>query len=158
MKEYKLISVILVFIALAVSGCKNANAKNKFNLEEAKVLIEAKGKVYAEALNKKDSVGLANCYTNDAKFMQPNAKSVVWRANIQKLFGQWMKADMPKFSMKTIEIWGNREVLAAEEEWAFTDKDGKVVDSGKALEIFKKEDGIWKLYRDCYNSDFPCPK
>ncbi|MGH2665436.1 YybH family protein [Flavobacterium sp.] len=157
MKKYQLIGILLVFIVLLILGCKNSS-KKKFDSAEAKASIEARGKVFVDAFNKGDSVGLANCYTKDAKFMQPNGKSIAWRENIQKLFGQWMKAGVPKFSMKTIDVWGNAEALAAEEEWTMTDKEGKIIDSGKSIEIFKKEDGVWKLYRDCYNSDLPCPK
>lgn len=157
MKKYTVISIILAFIVLTVWSCKNP-AETKFDLAAAKVSIEARDKVFTDALNNKDSIGLANCYTKDAKFMQPNDKEVVNRENIQKIFGQMMKSGMPKFSMKTVEIWGNEEVLTAEEEWAFSDKDGKVLDSGKALEVFKMEDGVWKLHRDCYNSNLPCPK
>ena len=157
MKKNQFISIISVFIVLSISGCNNA-ARKKFDLTEAKAGIEARSKVYVDALNKGDSVGLANCYTKDAKFMQPNGKSVAWRENIQKLFSQWMKAGVPKISIKTIEVWGNAEALAAEEEWTMTDKEGKIIDTGKAIEIYKKEDNVWKLYRDCYNSDLPCPK
>jgi ketosteroid isomerase-like protein len=37
-----------------------------------------------------------------------------------------------------------------------TDKDGKEIDRGKALELWKMEDGKWKLFRDIFNSDLPC--
>ncbi|WP_300567234.1 nuclear transport factor 2 family protein [Flavobacterium sp.] len=164
MKKNQCITIILMVALLAIFGCKNPeanatdNAVEKFDLAAAKTSIEARSKIFAEALNKKDSVGLANCYTNDGKFMQPNDKTVSGRENIQKLFGQWMKSGMPQFSIKTIEVWGDENVLAAEEEWTFSDKDGKVVDTGKSIEVFKMEDGVWKLHRDCYNSDFPCPK
>ena len=39
--------------------------------------------------------------------------------------------------------------------WTMYDKDGKVLDEGKSLEVYKMEDGKWKLLRDCYNSDIP---
>ena len=58
----------------------------------------------------------------------------------------------------TSEVWGNEDLMAAEEEWAFSDKNGKILDSGKSIELFKMEDGKWRLYRDCYNSDMPIPK
>ncbi len=164
MKKNQCITIILMAAFLVISSCKNpeANAADntveKFDLAAAKTSIEARSKVYVDAVNKKDSVGLANCYTKDGKFMMPNDKTVSGRENIQKLFGQWFKSDMPQFSIKTIEVWGDENVLAAEEEWAFTDKNGKVVDNGKAIEVYKMEDGVWKLHRDCYNSDTPCPK
>lgn len=164
MKKNQCITIILMAAFLVISSCKNPeanatdNAVEKFDLTVAKASIEARSQIYADALNKKDSVGLANCYTKDGKFMQPNDKTVSGRENIQKLFGQWMKSDLPQFSIKTIEVWGDENALAAEEEWTFSDKDGKVLDSGKAIEVFKMEDGVWKLHRDCYNSDLPCPK
>ena len=87
--------------------------------------------------------------------MQPNAKAVEGRDNIKKLFGQWLKAGVPPITLTTIGVWGNDNLLTAEVEYCFTGKDGKIMDQGKALELFKKEDGKWKLYRDCYNSDMP---
>lgn len=85
--------------------------------------------------------------------MQPNNKTVEGRANIQKLFGMWMKGPMMQIMIKTVEVWGDENMLAAENSWSFLDPSGKTVDTGKSLEIYKKEDGVWKLHRDCYNSD-----
>lgn len=151
-------SIVWVFVlttgSLLMTNCKNEESKPAFDLAAAKKAIEERSKVYADALNNKDSVGLANCYTVDGKFMPPNEKSVSGRANIQKLVGQWMKAGMPAgFSIETVEVWGNEEVISAEENWTFKDKDGKIIDQGKAIEIYKMEDGVWKLHRDCFNSD-----
>lgn len=158
MKQGFFFAMVLVTGSIFMTSCKNEEAKPAFDLTEAKAAIEARSKVYVDALNNKDSVGLANCYTSDGKFMAPNEKSVVGRANIQKLVGQWMKSGMPNFSIETVEVWGNDEVLAAEENWSFKDKDGKIVDQGKAIEVYKKEDGVWKLHRDCFNSDMPLQK
>ena len=159
----RIIFVLLALGLICSIGCKKeetttVEAKPSFDLTAAKSAIEARSKIYVDAVNKKDSVGLANCYTTDGKFMQPNGESVVGRENIQKLVGEWMKAGMPHFSIQTVEVWGNETTLTAEENWSFTDKDGKVVDSGKALELYKMEDGVWKLHRDCFNSNMPLPK
>ncbi|MGX7668496.1 YybH family protein [Flavobacterium pedocola] len=163
----KKIIIFVMFIAigsLCFTGCKKeAEAATKeekpaFDLAAAKSAIEARSKIYVDALNKRDSVGLANCYTTDAKFMQPNGEAIVGKQNIQKLFSQWLKEEWPTFSIETIEVWGNESVLAAEENWFMKDKDGKLVDSGKALEVYKMEDGVWKLHRDCYNSNTALPK
>ena len=45
--------------------------------------------------------------------------------------------------------------LTAEDAWTMTGKDGKVVDEGKSIEVYKMEDGKWKLLRDCWNSNMP---
>jgi uncharacterized protein (TIGR02246 family) len=158
MKKGFFFAMILVTGSILMASCNKEAAKPACDLTEAKAAIEARSKVYVDALNNKDSVGLANCYTSDGKFMAPNEKSVVGRANIQKLVGQWMKSEMLNFSIETVEVWGNDEVLAAEENWSFKDKDGKIVDQGKAIEVYKKENGVWKLHRDCFNSDMPLQK
>lgn len=156
------IKIILVALILVTISCKKeteatTDVKTTFNLDEAKTAIETAGQTFVIAMNKGDSITLANCYTTDAKMMGPNEKAVIGRPAIQKVFSGWIKGGMPTFTMKTIEIWGNEEMMAAEEEWAFSDKDGKILDSGKSIELFKMEDGKWRMYRDCYNSDMPCP-
>lgn len=46
-------------------------------------------------------------------------------------------------------------MLAEEGEFTFMDKNDKFLDKGKYIVLWKKEDGEWKLFRDCYNSDMP---
>ena len=157
------IKVVLVALILVTLSCKKVEepvteVKPAFDLAEAKTAIETAGETFVIALNRGDSITLSNCYTTDAKMMGPNAKAVIGRTEIRKIFSSWIKAGMPTFTMKTIDIWGNEDMMAAEEEWAFSDKDGKILDSGKSIELFKMEDGKWRMYRDCYNSDLPIPK
>lgn len=166
MKKTFLLSAIMVGLILVTASCKKPKVTSGFDdasnqevdLTEVKNEIVAAGENFVFALNKGDSIGVANCYTQDAKLMQPNGKAVEGRENIQKLIGQWVKSGIPRFSMKTIEVWGDGEFMVAEEEWTFSDAEGKILDNGKSLELFKKEDGKWKMYRDCYNSNLPLSK
>ncbi|SHG71207.1 conserved hypothetical protein [Flavobacterium fluvii] len=163
MKITHLIKVVLIALILVTISCKKetevaTEIKSTFNLDEAKAAIETAGQTFVIAMNKGDSIALANCYTTDAKMLGPNQKAIIGRPAILKTFSGWIKEGVPTFTMKTIEIWGNEEMMAAEEEWTFSDKDGKILDSGKSIELFKMEDGKWRLYRDCYNSDLPIPK
>ncbi|TRX16209.1 YybH family protein [Flavobacterium franklandianum] len=162
MKKTNLIKVLLVALIFVTISCKKETVttnevKTTFNFDEAKAAIEAAGQTFVIAINKGDSTTVANCYTTDAKMMGPNEKSIIGRPAIKKLFGSWIKSGMPTFTMKTVEIWGNENLMAAEEEWAFSDKDGKILDSGKSIELFKMENGKWRMFRDCYNSDLPIP-
>jgi len=158
MKKLILSLLVVTTIGILTTSCKkqmDATKSATFDLAAAKADVEAREIAFEEALNSKDSVGLANCYTKDAKFMQPNDKTVEGRANIQKLFGKWMKGPMMQIKINTVEVWGDENMLAAENTWEFMNQSGTTEDSGKSIEIYKKEDGVWKLHRDCYNSDLP---
>ena len=149
--------VSCMFISTSCNSQKKEN-KETFNMAVAKKAVEKQNTIFTEAMNKSDSVAAANCYATDAKFMQPNAKAAVGKNNILHLMSAFMKMGMPKLSLKTIDVWGNSDLLLSEDEWTFTDKDGKELDRGKSLVAWKMEDGKWKMFRDCYNSDMPMPQ
>lgn len=164
MKKNQYLMIILVSLFLVLIGCKKAEMESK-NLEKAKPdlseiknLIIANGENFVIALNRGDSITVANCYTKDAKMMQPDGVAVVGRSNILKNMGQWIKSESPTLSMKTIDVWADGDLVVAEEEWTISNKEGKILDNGKSLELFKMEDGKWLLYRDCYNSNRPRTK
>ena len=152
------ITIIGCIFMLASCNSSKKEKKESFDMAEAKKGIEEQNFIFTEAMNKSDSVSAANCYTRDAKFMQPNTKATVGRNNILHVISNFMKSGMPKFSLNTKQVWGNNDLLISEDEWTFTDKLGKSLDHGKSLVVWKMEDGKWKMFRDCYNSDMPIPK
>ena len=163
MKIKYTIPTLLGVLFLTITSCKKEEAteeqpKVAFDLAAAKTTLEASYAEWEKAFNTKDSVGLANCYATDGKLMGPNDKSVEGRANLQKMFGQWMQGETPQIDLTLVDVWGNETNLTTENTWVMTGKDGKVVDEGKAIEVYKMEDGKWKLYRDCYNSNMPMAK
>lgn len=161
MKKIQLFKIACISLILISMSCKKTEeapaetAKPAFDLAAAKTDVEAGYREFENAFNTKDSVALANRYTTDAKFMAPNEKSTEGRTAIQKAFAAWFKGETPKLKLNLVELWGNENNLTAEDAWTMTDKDGKVIDEGKSIEVYKMEDGTWKLLRDCYNSDMP---
>ena len=81
MKKMYVFKVILVALILVTIGCKKAEEKvsteikPSFDLAEAKTAIETAGKTFVMAMNKVDSITLANCYTTDAKRISIIAQS-----------------------------------------------------------------------------------
>ncbi len=162
MKKIQLFKIVCLSLILVSMSCKKAEetpgepaAAPAFDLATARTSVEAGYAEFEKAFNAKDSVALANCYASDAKFMNPNGKAVEGKPAIQKTFGMWFKDDTSTIKLNLVELWGNETNLTAENAWTMYDKDGKVLDDGKSLEVYKMEDGKWKLYRDCYNSNMP---
>lgn len=150
-------------LSIALPACKGEKEDDTietaaaFNLTEAKKEIEAANRNFMEVLSKSDSLGLANCYTTDAKFMGPNGPAVAGRQNIQQVVAGIIRSGATKLDLKIIDLWGNEEMLAEEGELTLGTKDGKQLDKGKYIVLWKKEEGKWKLFRDCFNSDLPAP-
>ena len=161
MKKIQLFKIVCASLILLTVSCKKAEeasadaAKPAFDMAAAKASIDAGYTEFENAVNTKDSVAAGNFYASDAKFMGPNDKAIEGRAGIQKMFGQWFKGDSPKIDCKLVDLWGDENNVTAENAWTMTGKDGKVVDAGKSIEVYKMEDGKWRLYRDCFNSDMP---
>lgn len=103
-------------------------------------------------MNKSDSATAVNFHKTDSKFMPPVAKATTDRNNILHVMSVFMKSGIPKFSLKTLIVWGNNEMLISEDEGTFTDKKDKEFDNRKSLMVWKIEIGNWKMFRDCYNS------
>jgi len=127
------------------------------DMEAAKKAIDERNNLFMDLMSKSDSIGLANLYTKDAKFMGAHSESAIGRKSIQSVFAGYINAGMAKIELKTKELWGDENMLVSEDEWKIFTKDGTEIDHGKAIIIWKKEDGKWKLFRDIFNSDLPVP-
>ena len=153
--------LLLNFIScLLIAGCNSNNPVTEktdtgFNLDSARKEIDTANLRFIELFNNSDSVGLANMFTVDGKSMEPNEPSFNGRANIQTHYSHVMSAGANKLELKTTGLWGDKIMLAEEGEFIFRDLDGNQLDKGKYLVLWKQEEGTWKLFRDCYNSDLP---
>jgi len=165
MKKFLFVVLAGCFTGILGVSCNNdkpvteveAVAIPAFDLAKAKSEIEAANKIFMEALVKGDSVGLANLYTEDAKFMGPNAPAIVGRANIQSMMSGFIKGGATKLELTATEVWGDENFIGEEGVMTLSSTDGKPLDKGKYIVLWKKEAGQWKLHRDMYNSDLPLP-
>lgn len=159
MKKKSFLIIVSFFSLSSLFSCDNSakttspEVKQEFDLTTAKSEIEEANRNFMDVLSKGDSVGLANCYATDAKFMAPNSPAVVGRKNIQGVTAGMIKSGIASVDLKTIEVWGDEAMLAEEGVLAMAGKGGKELDKGKYIVLWKKEDGKWKLFRDCFNSD-----
>jgi uncharacterized protein (TIGR02246 family) len=159
MKQSTLSFLMIALIALAITSC-NDGGKDKmteqsapaFNLDSAKQSIEHQNAAFQKAFETSDSVGLANLFASDGKMMMPGSPSIVGRAAIGSMVAKFMKMNV-KREAKTIDVWGNGDLLAEEGTASLFDQKGVELDHAKYLVVWKMEDGQWKLFRDMWNTD-----
>jgi uncharacterized protein (TIGR02246 family) len=145
----------IIVSSLLFASCNKADKSPAFDLATAKKEIEEADRNFVDLLKKRDSVGLANCYTKDAKFMGPNGPAVSGRENIQKSQKPFVESGII-LDIASTDVWGDESMLAEEGTWAMS-IGGQQLDKGKYIVLWKKEDGKWKIFRDIINSDLPVP-
>lgn len=158
------LTIFLVSSLLFIScGDKTASSTTEeirptFDIAGAKKTIDSLNVVFGSMVSKGDSVGLASLYTSDAKFMMPNMPTASGRNAVQSAFaGLFAAMGTPNLTLTTNDIWGTEELITEVGSYTMTDKTGKEIDKGKYIDLWKMEDGKWKLHRDIFNSDMPPP-
>lgn len=158
MKKISSLSIVLLLVSSIFIGCTSGGKSNEpvFDVTVAKKEIEEANRNFMELVAKGDSVGLANSYTVDAKFMSAGAPAVKGRANIQHAMSEIVKSGITKVDLRMKEVFGIADLIAEEGELTLYVKD-EVVAEEKYIVLWKKEDGKWKLFRDIFNSNLAVP-
>lgn len=166
MIRYYLLTVLLfssigLFVSCSDSSRNKATGEKDnlpdFDIAVAKKGIEEANLEFVAFFNKSDSEGLASMFTIDGESMEPNELPIYGRDKIQAHYAQVMKAGTNKLTLVTVGLWGTVDLLAEEGDYTIVDKDGQELDKGKYIVLWKIEDGKWKLFRDCYNSNLSIP-
>ena len=150
-----MVAAFVILLSSCQSNSKENTTQQKtaaFNLDSAKKSIDEQNAAFQKAFENSDSVGLANLFTSDGKMMMPGAPSIVGRPAITSTVAMFMKMNI-KRQAKTIDVWGNGDLLAEEGNAKLFDQKGGEIEHAKYLVIWKKEDGQWKLFRDMWNTD-----
>jgi len=115
--------------------------------------VAAEQQVFMDAFRKGDSISVADIYTLDAKVMNAGMPAAEGRENIIHFFGRIFKGGPLMITTKTLGVWNNTTMIVEEGKWIMANKEGEAYDHGKYLILWKLEDGKWKKFRDCHNSD-----
>ena len=150
-----LISFIILISCSNSDKSKQTISDQVSDIEDIKNEFDEVSREFVDLFNSGDTKGLANMFTEDAKSMGPNESSHLGISNIEINFNNIINSGAVKAKIKTIGLWGDEKMLAEEGVYIFSDKDGNELDKGKYITLWRKENGKWKIFRDCVNSDLP---
>lgn len=125
------------------------------DMAAVKAEIQALENQWADAMNKRDLAGLMAMYADDAVSMPDGAPTLTGKAAIQERQAKHFadaKENM-SISFQTLDVYGDGDVVTEYGTSTVTDKDGKVVETGKYAATFKKMDGKYVCIREIYNDD-----
>ena len=141
------IAVGLVALALALPLPAFAQA----GAGDLRAQIGKMDQTWQKAYNAGDAAALAALYTPDAKVMAPGAEPASGTKAIQALFA----ADLgrgTKIALTQGDVVGFGDFALETGGWVATAADGKHLDHGRFMTLYKKVDGGWKIYRDISSS------
>lgn len=128
------------------------NTQTKDLMKTVRKTIEASNAIYADLANKNDGSILTR-YTDDACLFPPNAAPVCGRDNILGFFKNGPKVHV-KFTIQN--LYGDGKTSVTEESYyEMTDLEGKKLDDGKVIVIWKNTTDGWKMHRDMFSSNHP---
>ncbi len=99
-----------------------------------------------------DAEGMADLYTREGQLL-PTGSDVV--TGHDAIAGFWQGAfDMgiKKATLETVEVESCGDTAVEVGRYTLSGEGGQMMDRGKYVVIWMKEDGRWKLHRDIWNS------
>ncbi|WP_259071325.1 YybH family protein [Mucilaginibacter sp. X4EP1] len=154
MKQNKLITAILGIALFLVYNNSTAQSTNSSNLTAVKKAIEKTNILYFDLFAQKDTA-IVNLYTDDACLLSPNMPPICGKKALEKDFGDTFAAGQVKgVKFQTGEVYGDGKGYITEEgTWQVFDPNGKLLDDGKYLKLWRATKDGWKIFRDLFNSN-----
>jgi uncharacterized protein (TIGR02246 family) len=120
--------------------------------------IAQANKEFMAAFSNGDANALAQLYTNNARLYPSNSDVIEGQKAIEEFWHAVMNAGVKKAVLETVtaEIYGN--IAIEEGRYRLYVEGDQMVDQGKYIVTWEKEDGKWKLHRDIWNTSNPAPK
>ena len=106
MKANLTLLVLSILVSISIFSCTEKKETPKEATAEE---LSQMNRDFVKALNAKDAVAAANCYTEDATLLPPNEAPVKGRANIQKYWEGAIAAGAFDAEVATTETGSNSD-------------------------------------------------
>jgi uncharacterized protein (TIGR02246 family) len=144
-----------VVFLLSVSLLTVMSSSSSAQSGDVRSAIEAVNVKFGAAWGKKDAAALAALYTANATVMAPNGAPVAGSQAILEFWKAGLAVLPPVGKLTTAEVEAHGDTAHEVGTYELSAADGKVIDKGKYIVIWKREGGQWKMHRDIWNSDLP---
>jgi ketosteroid isomerase-like protein len=155
MKRGIVFSVIQIFAtSFLFFHCDAQQAKDKSNLEEARIAIAKSNEIYFQAFEKGESSKFIDRYTYDCWIMPPNSPTLCGiDAPLDFFNTAYYQFGIRNGKFITIGVFGDGEEFVTEVGfYHLFDAKNVMLEDGKYLVLWKKTAGGWKMFRDSFNS------
>lgn len=154
----------IILAGFLTIGCNNKPAVNKnsdkeradfFDINAVKKIIQDKNDAFMKAHILRDTATLNNMYAKGAKVFAPNSEVVSDQATIKAMNLEWVNYDIKEAREVSTAVYGNEDYVIDEGTYYMSFGADSIVDKGKYMNVWKQEDGKWKMFRNMWNSSVP---
>ena len=117
--------------------------------------IEEGSRVFASTFTGGDAAAMAALYTENAQLLPSNSEFITGWEQIAGFWQQVMDMGIKTAELETLEAEGLGETAFEVGRYKLGGAAGEILDEGKYVVVWKKEDGQWKLHRDIWNTNLP---
>lgn len=117
--------------------------------------INETNKLFMDAFSAGDAEKVAGLYTANCRFLPDNSDPIDGRANVQGLLQSMMDGGVSSVELITWEVEDCGDTAVEVGRVVMRGDDDEIVDDGKFIVIWKKENDGWRLHRDIVNSSLP---
>ena len=146
MRRMMFILMLLLF-AVSVSAQQTATRS----------AIDAGVKKWSDAVAKGDAAALSALYADDAMVFPTNSDIVRGKAAIRKFWQGFIDSGIKNVALNTLEVEVLGDTAIEVGTYASTGADGKAMDKGKYIVVWKRVGNDWKIRRDIFNTSMPAP-
>src|SRR4051812_11055058 len=143
----------IAVLAVCASG-RAAEKKPPSSGPSLKSSLDAVDQKWMDAAAKGDGKAIAALYTSDAQLLPPDSEPVAQPA-IGTYFQGMLDAGVKAVKLQTLEAEGHGDSANAVGVYQVLGAEGKVLDKGKFIVLYKHDKDGWKLHRDMWNTSMP---
>jgi uncharacterized protein (TIGR02246 family) len=125
---------------------------------DVRAAIEAANKEFEAAVGRGDGAGLASLYTTAGQLLPTHSDIVSGKQAITDFWQGAIDSGIKAATLATVEVEGQGDTAYEVGKYELKGQEGQVLDSGKYVVIWKRENGKWKLHRDIWNTSMPAPE
>lgn len=104
-----------------------------------------------------NAAGMAALYTQDGQLLPPNSDFLTGQEAIRGFWQALMDMGIEEAKLEIAEVESLGDTAIEISKFTLLGEGGEVLNWGKYIIIWKKDQGRWKMHRDIFNTSMPAP-
>ena len=121
-------------------------------MSDPKSAIAATNQAFMDTFEAGDAHGLVQWYTGGAELLPPGRGVVSGHAAIESYWEMAMGMGIARAHLETREVTDHGDLAVEVGRYTLFAADGREMDHGKYILVWKNEGGTWRIHRDMWNT------